>query len=82
MNLPKLSRDLITGIALVALLAVTRIGHFGGIAHHRTPRSPYSSCSVCGSPLHEARGRPACRRATDALAVAQGASSYCIAATS
>ena len=32
MNLPKLSRDLITGIALVALLAVTRIGHFGGIA--------------------------------------------------
>src|SRR5256886_818791 len=32
MNLPKLSRDIITGTALIALLAVTRIGHFGGIA--------------------------------------------------
>ena len=79
MNLSKLSRDLITGIALIALLAVTRIGHFGGIA---TP--PDASLAVffllglwVASPRWLVIGLLAAA-AADALAIAQGASSYCI----
>ena len=79
MNLPKLSRDLITGIALIALLAVTRIGHFGDIA---TP--PDASLAVffllglwVASPRWLVIGLLAAA-AADALAIAQGASSYCI----
>jgi len=79
MNLPILSRDLITGTALIALLAVTRIGHFGGIA---TP--PDASLAVffllglwVASPRWLVIGLLAAA-AADALAIAQGASSYCI----
>jgi hypothetical protein len=79
MNLPKLSRDLITGIALIALLAVTRIGHFGGIA---TP--PDASLAVffllglwVASPRWLVLALLAAA-ATDALAIAQGVDSYCI----
>ena len=79
MNLPILSRDLITGTALIALLAVTRIGHFGGIA---TP--PDASLAVffllglwVASPRWLMIGLLAAA-AADALAIAQGASSYCI----
>jgi hypothetical protein len=79
MNLPKLSRGIITGIALIALLAVTRIGHFGGIA---TP--PDASLAVffllglwVASPRWLVIGLLAAA-AADALAIAQGASSYCI----
>src|SRR5256885_8601888 len=79
MNLPEPSRDLITGVALIALLAVTRIGHFGGIA---TP--PDASLAVffllglwVASPRWLVIGLLAAA-AADALAIAQGASSYCI----
>jgi len=79
MNLPKLSRDLTTAVALVALLAVTRIGHFGGI---NTP--PDASLAVffllglwIASPRWLAVALLAAA-ATDALAIAQGGSSYCI----
>jgi hypothetical protein len=79
MNLPKLSRNLTTGIALIALLAMTRIGHFGGIA---TP--PDASLAVffllglwIASPRWLVLALLA-TAATDALAIAQGVSSYCI----
>jgi hypothetical protein len=79
MNLPKLSRNLTTGVALIALLAMTRIGHFGGIA---TP--PDASLAVffllglwVGPPRWLVVALLAAA-ATDALAIAQGVSSYCI----
>ena len=79
MNLPKLSRDPTTGLALIALLAVTRIGHFGGI---NTP--PDASLAVffllglwVASPRWLVVALLAAA-ATDAVAIAQGASSYCI----
>jgi hypothetical protein len=79
MNLPKLSRDLITGIALVALLAVTRIGHFGGIA--TPPDASLAVFFLLGLWVASARWLVVgllAAAATDALAIAQGASSYCV----
>ena len=79
MNLPKLSRDLITGIALVALLAVTRIGHFGGIA--TPPDASLAVFFLLGLWVASARWLVVgllAAAVVDALAVAQGASSYCI----
>ena len=79
MNLPILSRDLITGTALIALLAVTRIGHFGGIA--TPPDASLAVFFLLGLWAASARwlviGLLAAA-AADALAVAQGASTYCI----
>src|SRR5256885_9905030 len=79
MNLPELSRDLITGTALIALLAVTRIGHFGGIA--TPPDASLAVFFLLGLWVASARwlviGLLAAA-AADALAVAQGASTYCI----
>ena len=79
MNLPKLSRDLITGIALVALLAVTRIGHFGGIA--TPPDASLAVFFLLGLWVASARWLVVAllaAAASDALAIAQGASSYCL----
>jgi hypothetical protein len=79
MHLPKLSRDLTTGIALVALLAVTRIGHFGGIA--TPPDASLAVFFLLGLWVASARWLLVALLAaglTDALAVAQGIGSYCI----
>lgn len=79
MNLPKLSRDLTTGIALIALLAVTRIGHFGGI--NTPPDASLAVFFLLGLWIASARWLVVAllaAAATDALAIAQGASSYCI----
>ena len=79
MNLPKLSRDLTTGIALIALLAVTRIGHFGGI--NTPPDASLAVFFLLGLWIASPRWLVVALLAaasTDALAIAQGASSYCI----
>ncbi len=79
MNLPKLSRDLTTGIALIALLAVTRIGHFGGI--NTPPDASLAVFFLLGLWIASPRWLVVAllaAAATDALAIAQGASSYCI----
>ena len=79
MNLPKLSRDLTTGIALIALLAVTRIGHFGGI--NTPPDASLAVFFLLGLWIAPPRWLVVAllaAAATDAVAIAQGASSYCI----
>ena len=79
MNLPKLSRDVTTGVALIALLAVTRIGHFGGIA--TPPDASLAVLFLLGLWLASSRWLVVAllvAAATDALAVAQGVGSYCI----
>ena len=79
MNLPKLSRDLTTGIALIALLAVTRIGHFGGI--NTPPDASLAVFFLLGLWIASPRWLVVAllaAAATDAVAIAQGASSYCI----
>jgi hypothetical protein len=79
MNLPKLSHDLITSVALIALLAVTRIGHFGGIA--TPPDASLALFFLLGLWVASPRWLVVAllaAAATDALAIAQGASSYCI----
>ena len=79
MNLPKLSRDVTTAVALVALLAVTRIGHFGGI--NTPPDASLAVFFLLGLWIASPRWLVVAllaAAATDALAIAQGASSYCI----
>jgi hypothetical protein len=79
MNLPKLSRDLTTGIALIALLALTRTGHFGGIA--TPPDASLAVFFLLGLWIAAPRWLVVAllaAAATDGLAIAQGASSYCI----
>jgi len=79
MNLPKLSRDLTTAVALVALLAVTRIGHFGGI--NTLPDASLAVFFLLGLWVASPRWLVVAllaAAATDAVAIAQGASSYCI----
>ncbi len=79
MNLPKLSRDVTTAVALVALLAVTRIGHFGGI--NTPPDGSLAVFFLLGLWIASPRWLVVAllaAAATDAVAIAQGASSYCI----
>jgi hypothetical protein len=79
MNLPKLSRDLTTAVALIALLAVTRIGHFGGI--NTPPDASLAVFFLLGLWIASPRWLVVAllaAAATDALAIVQGASSYCI----
>jgi hypothetical protein len=79
MNLPKLSRDLTTGIAFVTLLAVTRIGHFGGTA--TPPDASLAVFFLLGLWVASSRWLVVALVAaatTDALAIAQGVGSYCI----
>src|SRR3984893_9755918 len=79
MNLPKLSRELTTAVALIALLAVTRIGHFGGF--NTPPDASLAVFFLLGLWIASPRWLVVAllaAAATDALAIAQGASSYCI----
>jgi len=79
MNLPEPSRDLITGVALIALLAMTRIGHFGGIA--TPPDASLAVFFLLGLWIASSRWLVVALLAavaSDALAIAQGVGSYCI----
>lgn len=79
MNIPAVSRDTTTGVTLIAVLAATRVGHFGGIA---TPHdASLAVFFLLGMWLASPRWLALAllsAAAADALAIARGGSSYCI----
>jgi hypothetical protein len=79
MNILAASRDTTTGVALTAVLAATRVGHFGGIA--MPPDATLAVFFLLGLWLTSPRWLALAllsAAAVDALAIARGASSYCI----
>jgi hypothetical protein len=79
MNISAVSRSATTGVALIAVLAATRVGHLGGIA--TPPDASLAVFFLLGQWLESPRWLVISlltAAAADAVAIAQGASSYCI----
>jgi hypothetical protein len=79
MNISAVSRNATTGVALIAVLAATRVGHLGGIA--TPPDASLAVFFLLGQWLESPRWLVISlltAAAADAVAIAQGASSYCI----
>jgi hypothetical protein len=79
MNTFAAPRDATTGVALIAVLAATRVGHLGGIA--TPPDASLAVFFVLGLWLESPRWLVISLLTaviSDAVAIAQGASSYCI----
>jgi hypothetical protein len=79
MNFFAVPRDATTGVALIAVLAATRAGHLGGIA--TPPDASLAVFFLLGLWLESPRWLVISlltAATSDAVAIAQGASSYCI----